>query len=51
LDRFSGETNYHLVASPLSELKWIDKVKNNQPALIMAEGVTMYLTALALHKT
>lgn len=41
---YPPRVNYHLVASPLSELEWIDEVKNDQPALIMAEGVTMYLT-------
>lgn len=28
----------------MPELEWIDEVKNDQPALMMAEGVTMYLT-------
>ncbi len=41
---YPARAGYHLVASPLSEPEWIDGVKNDQPALIMAEGVTMYLT-------
>jgi len=41
---YPTRANYHLVASPLSELEWIDGVKNDQPVLVMAEGVTMYLT-------
>jgi O-methyltransferase involved in polyketide biosynthesis len=41
---YPTRANYHLVASPLSELEWIDEVKTDQPVLAMAEGVTMYLT-------
>ncbi|HUI93782.1 MAG TPA: class I SAM-dependent methyltransferase [Chitinivibrionales bacterium] len=41
---YPARAGYHLVAAPLSELEWLDKVENDRPALIMAEGVTMYLT-------
>ena len=35
---------YRMVGSPLEDLGWLDGVDTSQPAFVMAEGVTMYLT-------
>ena len=36
--------HYRMVASPLEDMCWLEGVPTDQPALVMAEGVTMYLT-------
>ena len=36
--------NYHLVASSATDLSWLDAIPTDRPALLIAEGVSMYLT-------
>jgi len=35
---------YHLIGAPLNDLRWLDKVPQGQPALLIAEGALMYLS-------
>ncbi len=35
---------YRMIGSPLAELGWLDALPRDRPAMIVAEGVTMYLT-------
>lgn len=35
--------HYHLVASSATDLSWLDAIPADQPALLIAEGVSMYL--------
>jgi O-methyltransferase involved in polyketide biosynthesis len=34
---------YHMIGSPLEDLRWLDEVPRDRPALILAEGVLPYL--------
>ena len=45
---YPGRSMYFLVGSPLADLSWLEKVPGDQPAFVMAEGVTMYLTEALL---
>ena len=36
--------NYHLVASSATDLSWLDAIPADRPTLLIAEGVSMYLT-------
>jgi O-methyltransferase involved in polyketide biosynthesis len=36
--------HYHLVASSATDLSWLDAIPSDRPALLIAEGVSMYLT-------
>ena len=36
--------NYHLVASSATDLSWLESIPADRPALLIAEGVSMYLT-------
>jgi O-methyltransferase involved in polyketide biosynthesis len=36
--------HYHLVASSATDLAWLDAIPTDRPALLIAEGVSMYLT-------
>ncbi len=36
--------HYHLVASSATDLSWLDAIPADRPALLIAEGVSMYLT-------
>jgi O-methyltransferase involved in polyketide biosynthesis len=36
--------NYHLVASSATDLLWLDAIRADRPTLLIAEGVSMYLT-------
>ena len=38
----------NLIGSPLEDLSWLDDVPNDRPALIMAEGVLMYLEEVSV---
>ena len=40
---YPERAGYRMIGSPLSELSWLEKIPNNRPALIIAEGVMMYL--------
>jgi O-methyltransferase involved in polyketide biosynthesis len=43
--RLYPERNGHtMIGSTLADLSWLEDVPNDEPALIVAEGVTMYLT-------
>jgi O-methyltransferase involved in polyketide biosynthesis len=35
---------YRMIGSPLADLGWLDELPRDRPAMIVAEGVTMYLT-------
>ena len=35
---------YHLIGAPLEDLRWLDDVPRDRPALLIAEGVLMYLS-------
>ena len=41
---FSGNERYHLIASSVTDLEWVDTVASDgRPALVVAEGLLMYL--------
>jgi len=40
---FTETVNYRMIASSVTEGGWIEKIPNNRPAMIVAEGVLMYL--------
>ena len=35
---------YHLIGAPLDDLRWLDEVPQDQPGLLIAEGVLHYLS-------
>ena len=35
---------YHLVGAPLNDLRWLDEVPRDRPALLIAEGALMYVS-------
>jgi O-methyltransferase involved in polyketide biosynthesis len=41
---FPERSSYHLVAAPLSDLRWLDEVPRDRPGLLVAEGVLHYLS-------
>jgi O-methyltransferase involved in polyketide biosynthesis len=42
--KFYEETNnYHMIASSVTDFTWLDQIKGNGPACIIAEGLLMYL--------
>lgn len=41
---YPAREHYHLVASSATDLSWLDAIPSDRPALLIAEGVTMYLT-------
>jgi methyltransferase (TIGR00027 family) len=41
---FPRRDAYHLIGAPLDDLRWLDDVPRNRPALLIAEGVLHYLT-------
>jgi O-methyltransferase involved in polyketide biosynthesis len=41
---YSERTGYRMIGSSLADLSWLDEVPGERPAMIVAEGVTMYLT-------
>ncbi len=42
---YPARAGYNMIGSSLADLCWLDMVPQDHPALIVAEGVTMYLTA------
>ncbi len=36
--------DYHTIGTSLADLDWLDAIPRDRPAMIVAEGVTMYLT-------
>ncbi len=41
---YPERAGYDTIGSSLADLDWLDRVPRERPALILAEGVTMYLT-------
>ncbi len=41
---FPERTAYHLIGAALNDLRWLDDVPRDRPALLIAEGVLMYLS-------
>ena len=41
---YPDRTGYRMIGTSLAELSWLDEIPADRPALIIAEGVTMYLT-------
>lgn len=37
--------NYHLIPTSATELSWLDRIPADRPTLLLAEGISMYLTA------
>jgi methyltransferase (TIGR00027 family) len=35
---------YHLIGAPLEDLRWLDEVPRDRPALLIAEGALMYVS-------
>jgi methyltransferase (TIGR00027 family) len=35
---------YHLIGAPLNDLRWLDEVRRDRPALLIAEGALMYVS-------
>lgn len=40
---YPEKPGYHLVGSPLDDLRWLDEVPGDRPVLAIAEGVFMYM--------
>jgi len=41
---FPERNAYRLIGAPLGDLRWLDQVPQDRPALLIAEGVLMYLS-------
>jgi O-methyltransferase involved in polyketide biosynthesis len=41
---FPTRGSYHLVGAPLDDLRWLDQVPRDRPALLIAEGVFHYVS-------
>lgn len=41
---YPSRPNYHLLATPATELSWLDQIPADKPVLFLAEGISMYLT-------
>lgn len=41
---FPERAAYHLIGAPLEDLRWLDKVPQDRPTLLIAEGVLHYLS-------
>jgi len=41
---FPSRPNYHLVATPATDPSWLDEIPADRPTLLLAEGISMYLT-------
>jgi O-methyltransferase involved in polyketide biosynthesis len=41
---FPSRLNYHLVATPATDPSWLDQIPADRPTLLLAEGISMYLT-------
>ena len=41
---FPERDAYHLIGAPLEDLRWLDEVPRDRPALLIAEGVLHYLS-------
>ena len=41
---FPSRPNYHLVATTATDPSWLDQIPADRPTLLLAEGISMYLT-------
>ncbi len=41
---FPSRSNYHLVATAATDPSWLDQIPADRPTLLLAEGISMYLT-------
>ena len=41
---FPTRPHYHLVATPATDPSWLDRIPADRPVLLLAEGISMYLT-------
>jgi O-methyltransferase involved in polyketide biosynthesis len=41
---FPSRPQYHLIASSATDQSWLDQIPADRPVLLMAEGISMYLT-------
>jgi O-methyltransferase involved in polyketide biosynthesis len=41
---FPARTRYHLIATSATDPSWLDRIPADRPTLLLAEGVSMYLT-------
>ena len=41
---FPSRPRYHLIATSATDASWLDQIPANRPVLLMAEGISMYLT-------
>jgi O-methyltransferase involved in polyketide biosynthesis len=41
---FPSRSGYHLIATSATELSWLDQIPADRPVLLLAEGISMYLT-------
>lgn len=41
---FPTRAHYHLVATAATDPSWLDQIPNDRPTLLLAEGISMYLT-------
>src|SRR6202012_2901944 len=41
---FRSRRNYHRVATPATDPSWLDQIPAGRPTLLLAEGISMYLT-------
>lgn len=47
---FTETANYQMIASSVTENGWIEKIPNDRPSMIVAEGVLMYLAPEEVEK-
>jgi O-methyltransferase involved in polyketide biosynthesis len=41
---YPPRTNYHLISTSATDPSWLDQIPSDRPALLLAEGISMYLT-------
>lgn len=41
---YASRPNYQLIATPATEPNWLDEIPADRPTLLIAEGISMYLT-------
>jgi O-methyltransferase involved in polyketide biosynthesis len=42
---YPSRPGYELIATPATEPAWLEQIPNDRPTLLIAEGISMYLTA------
>lgn len=45
---YDGSENYQMIAGDVREDKWLENIKENNRAIVVMEGVSMYLTPLEM---